>query len=60
MDYEIIDISPLCDAGVECLPGEDPAAWVSRPCAVSHSPSDPLQAIRQSIATSHWRMAIRR
>ena len=25
MDYEIIDISPLCDAGVECLPGEDPA-----------------------------------
>ena len=25
MDYELIDISPLCDAGVECLPGEDPA-----------------------------------
>ena len=24
MDYEIIDISALCSAGTECLPGEDP------------------------------------
>lgn len=24
MDYELIDISPLCDAGLECLPGEEP------------------------------------
>ena len=25
MDYEIIDISNSCNAGIECLPGEDPA-----------------------------------
>ena len=24
MDYELIDISALCDASTECLPGEDP------------------------------------
>ena len=24
MDYELIDISHLCDVGVECIPGEDP------------------------------------
>ncbi len=24
MDYELLDISALCDAGTECLPGEDP------------------------------------
>ena len=28
MDYEIIDISPLCNVGTECLPGEDPALGV--------------------------------
>ena len=25
MDYEFIDLSDFCNAGVECLPGEDPA-----------------------------------
>ncbi len=25
MDYEFIDISDLCNTGIECLPGEDPA-----------------------------------
>ena len=25
MDYELIDISAFCNAGAECLPGEDPA-----------------------------------
>ena len=28
MDYELIDISTWCDAGTECLPGEDPVLGV--------------------------------